>query len=303
MTHGPITKNVSARALGLVQIRVGASFANIANIDPVLTSANSIGALAESKFLSSKEFFEQYSGFPLNLDGIVPLKNVSSLDGAYKELTPFNLALSQGINPLADIAAAVVEDVSLVSPLGTRDAAKAIAVSGSGDWGVIDDEWTVVFTGAAAGSIFGRVTGHVHDFVALDAAMEPVASATYKYFSIPASFFTGTWAANDTYVFRTTGAVSGTAAYASAHSGSIGLGNLVAPADLRVEGVYTFPNGTNTITFIFPRAQAVGDLDLAFSESDEAAPAISLKSMYAGSENALGNAVWDSFPQGRIVWA
>lgn len=303
MVHGPITKTASARALGLIDIRVGASLANIASTSAVLTAAHSIGALKDSKFISTRAFFEQYSGFPKTLDGIIPLSVGAKIEGSYKEITPFNVALSNGLDPSGSVAQVVTHDVSLVSPLGTRDATKSITMIDAtpADWANVTDEWTVLFTGATAGDIVGKNTGHVHAFTALDAVMAPVDGSSNKYFSIPASFFTGTWAAGDSYVFYTQ--AGGASTYAVAHTGSLGLGAMVAPADIRVEGVYTFPNGVNTLTYILPRVQVSGDLDMSYAEEDEIAPMISLNSLYAGSRIAAGHAVWDTMPSGIMVWA
>lgn len=303
MTHGPITKDATTWALGLIQIRVGPSAANIASIAPVLGASNSIGALSDTKFNCSAEFFKQMSGFPLREDGSIPLSEASALAGNYKEITPFNVALARGLDPTGSIAAAAIEDVAINSTSGTRSSSMSIAVLDGtpADWAVIDEEWTVVFTGATAGAIFGKVTGHVHDFSALSSAMAPTDGNSKKYFSIPANFFTGTWAADDTYVFYTI--AGGDSTYSNTHSGSIGLGGLVAPVDIRVEGVYTYPNGTNTMTFIYPRAQVEANMELGFNQDSEATPPISFNSKNASSDNTAGNAVWDSMPLGRIVWA
>ena len=303
MVHGPITKTASARALGLIDIRVGASLANIASTSAVLTTAHSIGALKDSKFISTRAFFEQYSGFPKTLDGIIPLSVGAKIEGSYKEITPFNVALSNGLDPSASVTQQVTHDVSLVSTLGTRDATKSITMIDAtpADWANVTDEWTVLFTGATAGDIVGKNTGHVHAFVAVSGAMSPVNGSSDKYFTIPADFFTGTWAAGDSYVFYTQ--AGGASTYAVAHTGSLGLGAMVAPADIRVEGVYTFPNGTNTLTYILPRVQVSGDLDMSYAEEDEIAPMISLNSLYAGSRIAAGHVAWDTMPSGIMVWA
>lgn len=301
---GPQTKYSSAWALGLMDIRVGACASNIANIDAVLlTTDSSLGAMAQTKFAGSTEFFRQMSGFPKREDGVIPLSEEAALEITFKELTPFNVALARGLDPTASRTPVAIEDVALVSTLGTRDAAKSIAVIDAtpADWAAIDEEWTVYFTGATTGVIIGKQTGTVHTFANLTGAMEPVDGDSNKYFSIPASFFTGTWAEGDTYVFYTM--AGGATAYASAHSGNIGFGAMAAPVDLRVEAVYTFPNGTNTLTFILPRAQAEASTEIDFAEEEEAKPPIRLAAKDASSANAAGNAVWDDMPLGRMIWA
>ena len=301
---GPKTKYSSAWALGLMDIRVGACATNIANIAAVLlTSDSSLGAMAQTKFAGSTDFFRQLSGFPKHEDGVIPLKEEAAIEVAFKELTPFNVALARGIDPTASRDPLAIEDVALVSTAGTRDSAKSIAVTGvtPTDWAAIDEEWVVYFTGAAAGEIIGKNTGWVHQFSSLGSAMEPVDGDSKKLFSIPASFFTGTWAANDTYVFYTM--AGGATAYSSAHSGNIGFGAMTAPVDIRVEAVYTFPNGTNTLTFILPRAQAEASTEIDFADEEEAKPPIRLAAKDASSANSAGNAVWDTMPLGRMIWA
>lgn len=299
MTSGPITKEVSAWAVGLMQIRIGASAANIATITPVLTSANSIGALSATKFLGTTEFFEQMSGFPKTKDGSIPLSEIAALEIGFKELTPYNMALARGIDPTASQAVQVIEDVNTVTSSGTTTG--DISVASTAGWGVIDEMWTVIFTAATTGIIVGKATGHVHDFANVTSAMEPVDGSSDKYFSIPANFFSGTWAADETYVFYTL--AGGASTYASAHSGNIGFGGMVAPSDVRVEALYTYPNGTNTMTYIFPRGQAVASIEVDHAEESEVAVPISFQSGNASSNNSLGNVVWDAMPLGRVIWA
>ena len=96
---GPVTKDTTTVALGLAQIRVGPSATNITKQGVVLTSSDSIGALANTKFTGNTEFFKLESGFPLLEDAIFPLREAAALECAFKELTPANLALAKGIDP------------------------------------------------------------------------------------------------------------------------------------------------------------------------------------------------------------
>jgi hypothetical protein len=299
MTHGPITRNATAWALGLMQIRVGPCQSNIASIAPVLTASHSIGALANSKLNFSAEFFDQESGFPMTKDGTIPLREAANVEGAFKEFTPYNLALARGLDPTQSIDAGVTEDVSSVTASGTTTG--SISVDTGAGWGVIDEEWTVAFTGATAGIIVGKKTGVVETFTVLTAAIEPVDGSSDKYFSIPANFFSGTWAADESYVFYTN--AGGDTTYDQPHSGSLGLGGLVAPTDVRVEGVYTYPNGVNTMTVIMPRAQLKSSMEVDLAEEDAASAPVTFESQNASSNNAAGNAAWDAMPLGRIVWA
>ncbi|MGD8847999.1 MAG: hypothetical protein PVI54_20930 [Desulfobacteraceae bacterium] len=301
MTSGPITKNAKAWAIGLMQIRVGECAANIASIAPVLTAEHSIGALANTKYMGSTEYFVQESGFPLNEDGSIPLRESAQIECAFKEITPYNMAIARGLDPTASVTPTVTMDVAINSDSGTRDTDLSITATDE----TIADEWTVVFTGSAAGSIFGKKTGHVHDFTALSAIMAPVDDNSDTYFSIPASFFTGTWAADDTYVFYTS--AGGDTTYSDPDSGSFGIGGLTQPADVRVEAVYTFPDPTKTLTIVLPRAQAEASVEFDTQAENPAAPPIIFKSKNASSNNASGNAVWDGSsdagPLGRFVWA
>ena len=102
MPQGPLTKNTDALALGLAQIRVGASATNIGTFDPVLTVSNSIGALANTKFTSEKEYWKHESGFPQLEDKTLPLREKAMLECTFEEFQPFNMALAMGVDPVTD---------------------------------------------------------------------------------------------------------------------------------------------------------------------------------------------------------
>ena len=191
MRTGPVTKNASTVALGLAQIRVGVSATNIASIDPVLTSADSIGVLVNTKFVGKTDWYKLESGFPALEDFTTAIRESAALDCAFKEITPYNMALAYGKDP---------------------------------------------------------------------------------------------------------------AALTQAHSGEIALGGRVAPEFVRMEAVYTYPNGSNTMTIIFPRAQVSASMDIDLKVSDAAASPITFEAKRADSETVGGNAVWDNKPLGRIVW-
>ena len=95
---GPITRDTNTLALGLAQIRLGASAANLGNINPVLTSTDSIGAMAETNFTVEREFFFHYSGFPELRDKVIPLRESAMLTVAAEEITPKVLAYANGID-------------------------------------------------------------------------------------------------------------------------------------------------------------------------------------------------------------
>jgi hypothetical protein len=99
---GPLTRDPGKVALGLAQIRVGASAANIAETDPVLLAAASIGALASTKYTGKTDYWKLESGFPLLEDLTLPLRESCSLECGFKELSIANLTMARGIDP-ADV--------------------------------------------------------------------------------------------------------------------------------------------------------------------------------------------------------
>ena len=96
---GPVTTDTSTVALGLAQIRIGASLTNIGNIQPVLLAADSIGALANTKFLGNTDWFKLESGFPLQEDLTLAIREGAALECAFKEITPVNVAMAYGNDP------------------------------------------------------------------------------------------------------------------------------------------------------------------------------------------------------------
>jgi len=98
---GPVTSDTTTVALGLAQIRVGDSSTNIADIQPALSSTDSIGALAETSYTGNTDWFTLESGSPLIKDAIWPIREAASLACSLKELTPANMALVYGHDPNA----------------------------------------------------------------------------------------------------------------------------------------------------------------------------------------------------------
>lgn len=90
--------------------------------------------------------------------------------------------------------------------------------------------------------------------------------------------------------------------YDDAHSGEINLGDLKEPAYVRMEAIYTYPNQTNHMYIIFPRAQVTSSMDLSFAQEDNANVSITIESKRADSEVSGGDAAWDSSPLGRIYF-
>lgn len=296
MRSGPTTRDTSSVALGLAQIRIGSSAANIGQYAPILTAAHSMGAMAKTAFNGKVDFWKMESGFPLKEDISIPLREASSLDCTFQEMTSKNLAIARGLDPFEDVLATASAGTK-VSASGTING--VITVNGAG--GVVADQFMVVFTGATAGSIFGRKTGHIHDFVSLASIIAPLNGAN-PYFSIPANFFTGTWAADDTFVFETTPFVPGSTAYADSHQGDIKLGAMKAPAYVRMESVYTYPNGINHMYIIFPRANAVSSVGLDYKKETAVDSDITFESKSADEDVVGGNAVWNDAPLGHICF-
>jgi len=296
---GPVTNDTSTVALGLAQIRVGVSASNITTATAALSSSDSIGALASTKYTGSVDYWKLESGFPLLEDHTIAIRESAMLECEFKEITSYNLALARGIDPNADVSATVAE-VDETTSSGTNTwATVPITVDDLG--GVVNDTWTVVFASATTGSIYGAETGHVHDFVNLTSEMAPDDGAN-EYFAIPANFFTGTWAADEVYVFKTTAFVSGTAAYASAHSGSINLGTMSAPVYVRMEAVYTYPNAINHMYIIFPRANVTSSLEIDMQAEDNANVPITFEAKRADAEVSGGHSTWNSAPLGKIYF-
>ncbi len=295
---GPLTRDSSTIALGLAQIRVGKTVTNIANISAALTSAASIGALANTKYSGNVDWYKFESGFPALEDLIIPIKETAALECTFNEITPYNLALANGVDPLADASATIVGG-SIVSTAGTVSAGP-LAVTDDG--GVVSETYTCVFTGATTFSVFGSVTGHIGDAADLSSEFAPDNGGN-PYFSIPAAYFTGTWEADDTYTFTTTAFESGSSAYADTHSGSIGIGSRVAPDYIRMEAVYTYPNGSNTMTIIFPRCQIAASTELDLQKEEAAGVPITFEAKRADAEVAGGNAVWNGKSLGIITFA
>ena len=192
---GPLTKDTTTIALGLAQIRIGPSAANITKETPILAASASIGALASTTFTSNAEYFKLESGYPLLEDATYPLREAAMLECAFKELTPANFALAKGLDP---------------------------------------------------------------------------------------------------------------AGYTSVHTGVVPLGAISTPVFLRMEAIYTYPDGTNTMNIVFPRCQVTAALEAEFAEEEPAAVAVSIEGKRAdsGITDAVypGNAAWDDKPLGQIIW-
>ena len=190
---GPVTKDTSTAPIGLMQIRIGNSADNIAKPGAELTSSNSIGALANTKYVGNTDWANLESGFPLIKDLTVPIREAAAIECAFKEVTPETMALAHGTD-----------------------------ISGGGY---------------------------------------------------------------------------------SSHTGEVTLGSRSSPDYVRMEAVQTYPNGTNTMTFIFPRAQISANVEFDTAEEEFAAVPIVIESTNASSDVSGGDAIWDDMSLGHIIWA
>lgn len=286
--RGPKSVNPYTRNIGLGKIKVGPCAPNIAIVTPVLTDAYSLGALTSTKIDAPKEYYDYMSGTPKSLDFTEVTKTSLTIEGAFLEKSSRNLAIANGFAPWETVAASASYQQKITTS-GTTTGALAV----QNDGGEIAETWMVIFSGAAAGQIIGANTKlQVHEFIALDAAMEPLNPAnSKKYFIIPASFFTGTWAAGDIYFFSTTPKFVGTTGYSDPDVGSIPLGYGGTPSELRVELDVEYPDG-RVITCIQPRALCKSNYSESQADAGEGAITVTFNALFAD----------DSTPNGHINW-
>jgi hypothetical protein len=290
-----MTKDTSTIPLGLAQIRVGDSATNIATATAVLLAAASIGALANTKFTGNVDYWKLESGFPLLEDLSIPIREAASLECAFKELTPYNLALARGIDPAAAQAARVIFVDEVTVGGGTSG---VIAVTDTE--GPVDDTWIVTFDSATAYTVYGIDTGVLCSGTLISAACTPDNGGN-PYFSIPAAFFDANWLTDECYTFKTV-SYKADGGYSSAHSGSINLGNLAAPEFIRMEAVYTYPNQTNHMYVIFPRANVTSSVEVDWASEDTIASPLVFEGKRADEDVVGGNAAWNDAPIGIIIF-
>ena len=94
--------------------------------------------------------------------------------------------------------------------------------------------------------------------------------------------------------------------YTSVHTGRVALGAISTPEFVRMEAIYTYPDGVNTMNIIFPRAQVTSAIEAEFAEEEPAAVAVQIEAKRADSGitdvGNPGNSAWDDKPLGVIVW-
>jgi len=96
--------------------------------------------------------------------------------------------------------------------------------------------------------------------------------------------------------------IDASSGYEDNHSGEIPLGNIEAPEYVRMEAIYTYPNQTNHMYIIFPRAQITSSPEVSFNEEDNANVPVTIEAKRAGSDVSGGDAAWDNSPLGRIYF-
>ena len=96
--------------------------------------------------------------------------------------------------------------------------------------------------------------------------------------------------------------VDASSGYDDAHSGELPLGTISAPDYVRAEAIYTYPNKTNKMYIIFPRAQVTSSMELSFNAEDNVNVPITIEAKRADSGVSGGDATWDSKPLGRIYF-
>ncbi len=161
---GPVTKDTTTVALGLAQVRVGASAANVNSINPVLTSTSSIGALANTKLTAQAEYWKLESGFPLLEDTSLPLREKAALECSFKEITPMNLAFAKGL----DATSGYTEVHSGEVPLGNMTAPEYVRMEAFYTYPDGVNEMVIIFPRA-------QITSTIEiDMKAEDAAAVPI---------------------------------------------------------------------------------------------------------------------------------
>lgn len=288
---GPLTKDTQSVALGLAQIRCGASAANIATVTPVLDSDDSIGAMANTKYTSNVDHWKMESGFPMLEDITIPIREAASLECAFKEMTPINLAYAMGKDPSAgttyaswSIAASVVNSAS-----GTISASGMAYNSGETDR--YAETFLVTITNVGVGTeactISGLRTGVSESAVDYTATHTIQVNST-NFIDLPADFIGGSPAVGDTFHINSRAALA--------------LGGLTSPAFVRMEAFYTYPNGRNHMYIIFPRANAVSSVEIDLQAEDAANVPLTFEAKRADSDTTGGNAAWDNMPLGVIIF-
>ena len=286
----PITKNTGDIVLGKFQIRVGSSSAHISSTTPVLTNADSIGSVDSVSFARNLETYQHSSGFPEKIDLTIPTSEENILTVAFDEINPRNLAIASGIDTTTAGTDWEGTAFKAISDSGTY----SLALTIDGDADAESDVYRVIFTSATDYEVFSDTRGQLAGTGAVGSS-SAFTDGSAALFTIPANFFTGTWAADDTFKFemRKQG-------FDSNISGTIPLGALRSPEYVRVEAILIAPNRQKSMYVIFPRAQITQDGEFAPGVDTAATLTMNISSSAAGSDVAGGDAVWDGSDAGVI---
>jgi len=298
---GPVTKDTSTVALGLAQIRIGNAAANIGQIGSVLTSDQSIGALASTKYTGEVSYWKLESGFPLLEDMTLPLRESSMLECGFKEISAKNLAIARGLDPSSGAGVLSTSGARVVKSANGDLAVVEANFTVSGQAYAQQGTYTIEFTSPTAYSVAHTTEGTLDDdgTVSIAAAEDFSFDGANTAITINGGAVTGTIATGDIVKFEVINIASD---FTDNHDGSIGLGGIKAPAFVRMEAVYTYPNGINHMYVIFPRANAVSSMELDMQAEDAMTVPITFEAKRADSETAGGNAAWDNMPLGRILF-
>lgn len=296
---GPVTKNTSTVALGLAQIRIGASAANIDTVTPILTAAHSIGALASTKYTGEVSYWKLESGFPLLEDLTLPLRETAMLECAFKEITPKNMAIARGLDPSAGSGTLSTSGARVTTSTESDVAVVAANFTVIGQAYAVEGTYTLEFSSATAYDVTHSTLGTLQDdgVVSIGTIEAFSFDGVNSAIQIAAAAVTGTITAGDIIKFEVVNVASD---YADDHSGSIGLGAIAAPKFVRMEAVYTYPNQTNHMYVIFPRANAVSSTELDMQAEDAMTVPVTFEAKRADAEIDGGNAAWDAKPLGII---
>jgi hypothetical protein len=298
---GPVTKNTSTVALGLAQIRVGSAASNIGSAVSVLTPDQSIGALASTKYTGEVSYWKLESGFPLLEDLTLPLRETAMLECSFKEITPKNLAIARGLDPSAGAGTLSVTGARVVSSTEADVAVVPANITIQDQAYALEGTYTVEFSTSTVYDVTHFTAGVMDD----DAGVLVSTAELFSFdgandaISMGADFVTGTITAGDIIRFEVFNVASD---YSDDHAGSIGLGGIAAPAYVRMEAVYTYPNQENHMYVIFPRANAVSSTELDMQTEDAMTVPVTFEAKRADSEVVGGDVLWDSMPLGIIVF-
>jgi len=96
--------------------------------------------------------------------------------------------------------------------------------------------------------------------------------------------------------------IDASSGYDSVTSGEVALGDMSAPAYVRMEAIYTYPDQNHHMIVIFPRANVESNLEINPAKESEANVPMTIRATRADSEATGGDAAWDDMPLGRIYW-